>query len=98
MPLVKIDTAKLNANKSLHPSFHLRETDAAHLEKLATGQRVVLKLRHTEKMTYEEIARDTGWPINTIKTRIHRGRQKILELRAAVATETMQEPTMPVNV
>lgn len=95
MPLVKIDSARMDVNP--HPSFHLRKTDEKYFDKLAEGQLRVLKLRHHEKMNYAEMVADTGWPLNTVRTRIHRGRQKILELRAADerAAETMQEPTMP---
>ena len=95
MPLVKIDGARMERNP--HPSFSLRKSDEPYFDQLAEGQLRVLKLRHHEKMSYEEMVADTGWKLNTIRTRIHRGRQKILELRAADerAAETMQEPIMP---
>lgn len=87
MPMVRIDRSKLNANKSPHPSFVLRATDVPYLEKLTPDQLKAIKLLHHEKMNYEEIARDTGWPPGTVRSRIHRGRAIIRQARldAAVA-------------
>ncbi len=79
--MMKIDTARLNANKSPHPSFILRETDKPHLEKILPEQRKLIELLHYEKMSYYEMRNQTGLAIGTIKSRIHRGRFHILRLR-----------------
>jgi RNA polymerase sigma-70 factor (ECF subfamily) len=45
------------------------------LEKLPLAYRDVLKLRVLQDLSYEEIARQTGLPINTVSTKIHKGKK-----------------------
>ncbi len=49
------------------------------LVEMKTEHRTPLVLREIDGMTYDEIASLLGWPVGTVKTRIHRGR---LELRS----------------
>jgi DNA-directed RNA polymerase specialized sigma24 family protein len=96
MTCIKIDAAKLNADKSPHPSFVLLKTDDEYLAKITADQRRAIKLLHHDKMNYQEIANDTGWSIGTVKSRIHRGRARIIRMRAdaAVVDQVMQQPSM----
>lgn len=47
------------------------------LRQLPDAQRVPLVLYHLENVPYEDIARQTGLPLGTVKTNIHRGRQAL---------------------
>jgi RNA polymerase sigma-70 factor, ECF subfamily len=47
------------------------ESVHAALDELAPEHRDVLVLRFLEDMTYEDIARVTGCPIGTVRSRIH---------------------------
>ena len=77
-----------------HPSFTLFETDVKYFAHLSRECLKVLKLLHYEKMSYAEIALDTGWPHGTVARRIFKAREIIRSLRAAdEPPETMQEPT-----
>jgi IS30 family transposase len=82
-------------SREIHtPSFTLFETDVKYFAELSRECLKVLKLLHHEKMSYAEIARDTGWPQGTVARRIFRAREIIRQLRAAdEPPETMQEPT-----
>jgi RNA polymerase sigma-70 factor (ECF subfamily) len=57
------------------PGGEIWSEDAEHihaaLDALAPGHREVLVLRFLESMTYEEIARVTGCPVGTVRSRIH---------------------------
>jgi RNA polymerase sigma-70 factor, ECF subfamily len=57
--------------------------DAA-LDRVRPEYRTVLVLRHQEGLDYGDIAEVTGWPLGTVKTFLHRGRQALAgELAAA---------------
>jgi DNA-directed RNA polymerase specialized sigma24 family protein len=81
--------------ESQHPSFTLHESDAAYFGQIPASSLKLLKLLHHEKMNYVEIATQVALPVGTIASRIHRGRQIILRLRAEdeARNETWQEPT-----
>jgi RNA polymerase sigma-70 factor, ECF subfamily len=57
------------------------EEDAARihaaLDRLPAEQREVLVLRFVEAMSYEEIARVTGQPLGTVRSRLHYGKQAL---------------------
>lgn len=75
-------------------SFTLLESDVKYFSSISRQDLKALKLVHYEKMSYAEIAQDTGWPQGTVSRRIHRARSIIKRLRAADApAETWQEPT-----
>src|SRR5579875_2475310 len=68
--------------------------DAALLE-LSEEERAVLVLYHQEERSYQAIAETLRMPINTVRTHLHRGRQRVSELvrrrlgpRANLAMET----------
>jgi len=56
--------------------------DAALLE-LPAAERAVLVLYHQEECSYEAIAEALAMPIGTVRTHLHRGRQRLGELTAA---------------
>lgn len=47
------------------------------LSELTANQRTVLLLYHQEERTYDEIARILDLPIGTVRTHLHRGRQRL---------------------
>lgn len=49
------------------------------LERLPDAYRSVVALRHIADLTYEEIAECTGLPVNTVRSRLHRGRERLGE-------------------
>lgn len=50
---------------------------------LATDFRLAVVLCDVEGLTYEEIAETTGWPLGTVRSRIHRGRKALRDFLAA---------------
>jgi len=64
-----------------------RRTLEARLEqglvRLSPDFRLAVVLCDIEGMTYDEIADTTGWPIGTVRSRIHRGRKQLREHLAA---------------
>lgn len=47
------------------------------LEELPPAYRIVVVLRHIADLSYEEIANSTGLPLNTVRSRLHRGRERL---------------------
>ncbi len=47
------------------------------LEKLTTGYREIVFLRYFEYLSYQEIARRTGLPINTVKSRLYYAKKRL---------------------
>jgi RNA polymerase sigma-70 factor (ECF subfamily) len=52
----------------------------AALDRLPAEQREVLVLRFVEAMTYDEIARATGQPLGTVRSRLFYGKQALRKL------------------
>jgi RNA polymerase sigma-70 factor, ECF subfamily len=50
------------------------------LKGLSPNHRVVLVLRDIEGLSYEEIAEVTGAPLGSVKGRLHRAREELIEL------------------
>lgn len=57
-----------------------RERLALKLRALSPAHRAVLVLRDLEGLSYEEIAQITDAPLGSVKGRLHRGRQELIEL------------------
>lgn len=55
----------------------------AGLSRLAPEFRLAVVLCDVEGLTYEEIAEATGWPMGTVRSRIHRGRRTMRDFLAA---------------
>src|SRR5919198_2886822 len=58
----------------------LRESAAevrAALDRLPTAQRLALTLHYFEDMRYEDIAEAMGLPLNTVKSHIRRGKERL---------------------
>ncbi len=61
----------------------LWETVDEALLKLPSAERAVLVLYHQEECSYDAIAEAMAIPIGTVRTHLHRGRQRLGELTAA---------------
>ena len=57
-----------------------RERLASKLELIQPTHRAVLVLRDLEGLSYEEIAEVTDSPLGSVKGRLHRARQELIEL------------------
>src|ERR671932_2604412 len=71
-----------------HPDeqVELRESAAevrAALARLPTAQRVALTLHYFQDMRYEDIAETMGLPLNTVKSHIRRGKERMAVLLQA---------------
>ena len=67
-------------DSTYEPDLHLlREQKAriirAAIDSLPKKYREVIVLRHQEELSYEEIAKKTGLPVNTIKVQLFRARE-----------------------
>ncbi len=64
----------------------LMEQLARALEELSEAERAVLVMFHQEECSYEQIALVLKLPLNTVRTHLHRGRQKLKQrLREGLA-------------
>ena len=84
--LVPPTSSRLSASVPRPDQVYTRETvsrlvDAA-LGQLDEEQRIVLVLRDVEGQSYEDIAAITGLQLGTVKSRLHRGRQRLKEALA----------------
>ena len=69
----------------------LRRLERA-LGTLAPDQRSAILLRFSQGLQYHEIAEITGWPMGTVKTRLHRARKALVDAVEGVGTSAAQEP------
>jgi RNA polymerase sigma-70 factor, ECF subfamily len=67
----------------------LRSDLEAALAGLSPSFRLAVVLCDVQGLTYEEIAEATGWPIGTVRSRIHRGRQ---QLRTRLEAQSGRRP------
>lgn len=69
------------------------QVDAAHavLQSLPDAQRTMLELSLLHGRTHEEIARETGTPLGTVKSHIRRGLQRARALLQSSATPSRSE-------
>ncbi len=73
----------VRAERTPAEQLELRERLArldTKLKGLSPEHRMVLVLRDVEGLTYEEIARITGTPLGSVKGRLHRARNEMVEL------------------
>jgi RNA polymerase sigma-70 factor (ECF subfamily) len=61
------------------------------LQRVPEDYRVMLILRHRLELSYEEIAAVTGMPLGTVKTRIHRARERLARALSAHASDLAPE-------
>src|SRR5680860_185539 len=57
------------------------------LDRLSPDFRLAVVLCDLQGLTYEEITEATGWPIGTVRSRIHRARRSLREHLAATSSE-----------
>lgn len=82
----------VDADRWTHPEedLELRESSAevrAALQQLPPAQRVALTLHYFQDLRYEDIAEVTGLPLNTVKSHIRRGKERL----ALVLTNPREE-------
>lgn len=58
----------------------LRGDIEAGLKRLQPDFRTAVVLCDVQGLSYEEIAEATGWPLGTVRSRIHRGRKQLRQL------------------
>jgi len=63
----------------------------AALDELEPAQRLALTLYYLNELKYEEIAAATGWPLNTVKSHLRRGKQRLARLLQIDAAEPVAE-------
>jgi RNA polymerase sigma-70 factor, ECF subfamily len=71
-------------------SLELRESAGEvreALQRLPTSQRVALTLHYFQEMRYEDIAETMGLPLNTVKSHIRRGKERMASLLTAPPDE-----------
>ena len=71
----------------LDPSHELEELVHRALESLDAEEAEVVRLKHFEDLTFEEIASRVGWPTGTVKTSYYRS---IRRLRATLDQEFVE--------
>lgn len=81
------DEPRQIADEALTPPMRLEQRELtecvqAALAELPEKYRVVMVLRHLEDLEYDEIAAATGLPLGTVKTFLHRGRERLRHLLA----------------
>jgi RNA polymerase sigma-70 factor (ECF subfamily) len=83
-----------NAEQQLSQRQTLEAVDRALLE-LSDAERAILVLFHQEECSYEHIALTLNLPINTVRTHLHRGRQKLGDLVRTALGSKIQERNSP---
>lgn len=85
--LNQVDEARLAAAMDAPPSPEqplVAEVEKSQVQaaiaKLETDQRILVLLRDIEGLSYEEIVKITELPIGTVKSRLHRARERLAEL------------------
>jgi RNA polymerase sigma-70 factor (ECF subfamily) len=66
-----------------------------HLQRLSQIERTILVLYHQEERSYEQIAGILSLPIGTVRTHLHRGRNK---LRNAIEQQQADERRAPCTI
>jgi RNA polymerase sigma-70 factor (ECF subfamily) len=61
----------------------------AALALLPVKERAALTLRYLEDLDERSIAEMLGWPIGTVKTRLHRGRDRLRQSLQGVSATTL---------
>lgn len=69
-------------NQRKYLEFRLRQEDEPFLERLPLPQSESIRLLHSG-LTYNAAAAQLNIPLNTLRTRVHRGRASIIAMRAA---------------
>ena len=77
MPLP--DDRTLAPDREAERAFHQEFIQNA-LERIPEEFRELVVLRDVQQLTYDEISDITGLPLGTVKSRIHRGRNRLQEL------------------
>ncbi|MBN1483604.1 MAG: sigma-70 family RNA polymerase sigma factor [Chloroflexia bacterium] len=73
-----------DTSAAAHPEEQVERCELAELvqkciEDLPPAYRVVVALRHVAELSYAEIASSADLPLNTVRSRLHRGRERLGE-------------------
>ena len=82
IPLEEIDPA--SAGRDPFDAVHDRSEALAAMRDLNADERIVLVLHYWADLTLENVALHTGWPVGTVKTRLHSALERI---RRTLATD-----------
>lgn len=77
----------MTPNSNPAKDFLLYPADEVHLQKLGPVQRDLLEMATNDGARCADIATTRQLPIGTVKSRIHRARERILVLRAEAKKE-----------
>ena len=77
-PEIPLESATLNPHDAYHNKAILEEVKKA-VDALPQSYRELIILRHFNFRSYEEMAKITGLPVGTVKNRIFRARQLMME-------------------
>lgn len=84
--LIAIDDAPpIGLARDPFRSFHDQDEVTRAMAMLEPDERVVLVLHYWADLTLEAVAARTGWPVGTVKSRLHRGLDLV---RHQLATDT----------
>ncbi|MCB9761767.1 MAG: RNA polymerase sigma factor [Alphaproteobacteria bacterium] len=81
LPLGELPAQAPAVDEQLSARARAAQLDQA-LSRLPEGQRRVVVLHHIEGLSLDEIAREEGVAVGTVKSRLHRGRARLAQLLA----------------
>ncbi|WP_019122625.1 RNA polymerase sigma factor [Brevibacillus massiliensis] len=84
VPLDSVNARTETTPESIYLKKEQRDRLEEHIEKLPENYRIIFLLRHTQQLSYQEIAEILDISTNTVQVRLFRARQK---LRERMATE-----------
>lgn len=76
---VQFESKRLSPEQERERSEWREEIDTV-VKRLPTGYRELIILRHTQDMSYDEIAEITNLPLGTVKNRLFRAREMMREI------------------
>jgi RNA polymerase sigma-70 factor (ECF subfamily) len=81
-PPLSIEGIDLPAKEEDEPHWSAEDAASLHaaLDSLAAEHREVLLLRFIEEMSYEDIARVTGCPVGTVRSRLHYAKRALRDV------------------
>ena len=78
-PLGSVAEPASFAAAEVHSANAMREEMELAIEKLPTRQRLAFEAFHKESLSYAQIAQRLDCPVGTVKTLVHRARQRLID-------------------
>lgn len=83
-----------DAGDEISPETHVNQRQMAHqidhaLDRLSAQDRAMMVMRYREGFSDSEIAHATHMPVGTVKTRLHRARNKLKKMLAPLFKEVL---------